>query len=128
MECKNKDKYCITFAYPVCRDGYMHCADEDAEGDYTGGEIPCSSCRPSEWMAYYRKKIIEKGVWGAQVNHSLPLMIDCGVRGGFPSAILSDKKAMRTVRRWIRRGWNIGKKQIAQQRKAEARNVPGANT
>lgn len=128
MECKSKEEYLITFAYPVCRDGYMHCEDEYAEGDYTGGEIPCPSCRPIEWMTYYRKKIIEKGRWAALSNHNLPLMIDCGVRGGFPRSILYDKKAMRTVRRWIRRGWNIGKKQIAQQRKAEARNVPGSHT
>lgn len=30
--------------------------------------------------------------------------------GGFPEPIRGDAKAMRTIRRWLRRGWYQGKK------------------
>lgn len=117
MPCSHNEKYRGDHAYTQCIDGYLHCPDFADEEDFSGGEIPCPACNRQEWMSYYRSKIIERGAINARMEFrkSRTLHIGCGAVDGLPRVIFSDKKAMRTIRRWLRRGWYQGKKYDAKQ-------------
>ena len=95
--------------YPdsLCCDGYLWDADSgDEMGMDNGGDIPCPVCNRKQWMAFYRNEIIECGMEQADRKRG-PKTVKYG---GFPEPIRGDAKAMRTIRRWLRRGWYQGKK------------------
>lgn len=102
--------------YPdsICCDGYLWDADAYEDGMLTnGGNIPCPACNRKAWMDYYRDEIIECGAEQADRKRGHKTV----KYGGYPRLILDDRKAMRTIRRWLRRGWYQGKKFEAEQRK-----------
>lgn len=95
--------------YPdsLCCDGYLWDADSgDEMGMDNGGDIPCPVCNRKQWMAFYRNEIIECGMEQADRKRG-PKTVKYG---GFPEPIRGDAKAMRTIRRWLRRVWYQGKK------------------
>ncbi|WP_447870231.1 hypothetical protein [Serratia fonticola] len=92
----------------VCIDGELWDADS-GNGDMLtyGGNIPCSACNRSEWMAYYRSGIIDIGFeQGFEGVRPKVLMY-----GGYPSVVRADSAAMKKAQRWIMRGWYRGKKE-----------------
>lgn len=95
--------------YPdsLCCDGYLWDADSgDEMGMDNGGDIPCPLCNRKNWLSYYREEIIECGMEQSERKRG-PLTVKYG---GFPAPVRGDANAMRTIRRWIRRGWYQGRK------------------
>lgn len=108
--------------YPdsLCCDGYLWDADSgDEMGMDSGGDIPCPSCNRSEWLAFYRAEIIECGFEENERKRG-PRTVKYG---GFPELVRNDKKAMRKVKRWLRRGWYQGRKYQADEMRKEAGNA-----
>ncbi|MCS4264975.1 hypothetical protein [Serratia sp. BIGb0163] len=107
--------------YPdsICCDGYLWDADS-GHGKWLdiGGEIPCPSCNLQQWLAYYREEIIECGFEDADLKRG-PRTVKYG---GYPELVRSDKKSMRKIRRWLRRGWYLGRKCRAIDLKKEIAN------
>jgi len=96
--------------YPdsICIDGYLWDADSGFEGYLdNGGDIPCPACNREKWLSYYRTEIIDCGGEEAERRRG-PRTVKYG---GFPEVIRNDKKAMRKIKRWLRRGWYFGRKQ-----------------
>ncbi len=95
--------------YPdsICCDGYLWDADS-GYGEYldNGGEIPCPMCNRSAWLAYYRNEIIECGFEESERLRG-PRIVKYG---GYPDVIWADPVAMKTIRRWLKRGWYRGRK------------------
>lgn len=89
----------------VCIEGYLWDADS-GDGDLLtfGGDLPCPSCNRAEWMAYHREDII--GI-GYELGGKLPKVL---MYGGYPAVVRADSKAMGKAKRWIMRGWYLGKK------------------
>ena len=105
--------------YPdsICCDGYLWDADAYDDGMLTsGGDIPCPACNRKTWMDYYRDEIIECGMEQAERKRG-PKTVKYG---GYPRLVLDDRKAMRTIRRWLRRGWYKGRKYDAKELRKEA--------
>lgn len=95
--------------YPdsLCVGGHLWDADSgDEMGMDKGGDIPCPKCNRAEWLAYYRDEIIECGFEEAERKRG-PRTVKYG---GYPELIRGDKKAMRKIKRWLRRGWYRGRK------------------
>lgn len=80
-------------------------------GGDNGGDIPCPVCNRKEWLAFYRDEIIECGMEQAERKRG-PKTVKYG---GFPEPIRFDAKAMRSIRRLLRRGWYQGRKYYAKQ-------------
>lgn len=99
--------------YPdsICIDGYLWDADAYEDGLLTsGGDIPCPACNREQWLAYFRTEIIDCGIEEADRRHG-PRIVKYG---GYPELIRKDKKSMRRIKRWLRRGWYQGRKFRAQ--------------
>lgn len=104
--------------YPdsLCCDGHLWDADSgDEMGMDNGGDIPCPLCNRKNWLSYYRDEIIECGMEQSERKRG-PLTVKYG---GFPAPIRGDVKAMRTIRRWLRRGWYKGRKYDAKELQLE---------
>ncbi|MBC3253535.1 hypothetical protein H8I91_25040 [Serratia fonticola] len=101
-------------SYPdsVCDNGYLWDADSggtDAEGDHYldhGGDLPCPACNRATWMAYHREDIIGIG-YELGLGRQRPKVL---MYGGYPAVVRADSKAMAKAKRWIMRGWYLGKK------------------
>lgn len=105
--------------YPdsLCCGGYLWDADSgDEMGMDSGGDIPCPSCNRGEWLAFYRAEIIECGFEENERKRG-PRTVKYG---GFPALVRNDKKAMRKVKRWLRRGWYSGRKWNATELRKES--------
>lgn len=106
--------------YPdsLCCDGYLWDCDAYEDGMLTnGGDIPCPVCNRKQWLAFYRDEIIECGTMQSERKHG-PKTVKYG---GFPEPVRGDAKAMRTIRRWLRRGWYQGRKFDAEAHKEASR-------
>lgn len=96
----------------VCCDGYLWDADAYEDGMLTnGGDMPCPKCNRAGWMAYYRDEIIECGNEEADRRRG-PRFVKYG---GYPAVIRQDRHAVRTIKRWLRRGWYQGRKYNAKE-------------
>lgn len=114
MSC-NYQGYEFGAHYPdsVCCDGYLWDADSGGDGYLdNGGDIPCPQCNRAAWMAYYRGEIIECGMEEFDRERG-PRFVK---HGGFPAVIREDPRAVRTIKRWLRRGWYQGRKYLAIER------------
>jgi hypothetical protein len=91
----------------VCIDGYLWDADS-GDGDLLtfGGDLPCPSCKRDAWMAYHREDIIGIG-YELGLGGERPKIL---MYGGYPAVVRADSKAMGKAKRWIMRGWYLGKK------------------
>lgn len=97
--------------YPdsICCDGFLWDADSgDGKWLSHGGDLPCPGCNVFTWMAYHRDDLIESGMqlaYDGKSPHKLKY-------GGVPEEIKAHPGLLKTIKRYVWRGWYSGRKVV----------------